>query len=101
MLWLLSGRDFADALNKRMAARPAHIALSEKLRKDGKLLFGGALLGDAGNMIGSMLICDFSSRQELDEWLEVEPYITGGVWENVRVEPFQVGPSFQDMLQPQ
>ncbi len=48
-----------------------------------------AILDDDERMIGSMIVCDFPSRGELDRWLEVEPYIKGNVWEKVRVHRAQ------------
>lgn len=32
-----------------------------------------------------MLMVDFSSEKEVDEWLTREPYITGKVWETVEI----------------
>src|SRR5262245_19271181 len=97
MQFLVIGHDGTDdqALDRRMAARPAHLALGEKLRESGNFWYGGALRDDAGKMIGSALFMDFPSRKELDDWLKVEPYVTGKVWETVHVhlcnvrEPWQ------------
>lgn len=84
----------AGALERRMAARPAHISLGDQLRDAGKLLFGTAILDDTGKMIGSMFVAEYDSREELDQWLKIEPYVTQGVWENIQVSPCRVGPSF-------
>ncbi|KOU12080.1 YciI family protein [Streptomyces sp. MMS21 TC-5] len=93
---MLIGRDGTDegALDRRLAVREAHIALGDKLVAEGRMLFGTALLGDDGNMIGSMLVLDYPSRAELDQWLAVEPYATSGVWEEITITPVRVGPSF-------
>jgi uncharacterized protein len=99
MQFVVSGYDGhdAEAPARRLAARPAHIELGNKLRDNGRHLYGAAILDDAGNMIGSILIVDFPNRSELDQWLTVEPYITGRVWETVDVRPCRVGPSFQNL----
>ena len=96
MQYLILGHDGTDAeaKNRRTAARPAHIALGDKLVSEGKLLFGTAILDDEGSMIGSMLVGEFENRSELDQWLEIEPYVTGKVWERIEVRPCRVGPSF-------
>ena len=96
MQFLILGYDGKDteAAARRTAARPAHIALGDQLVAEGKLLFGTAILNDAGAMIGSMLVGEFENRAELDKWLEVEPYVTGKVWEKVEIQPCRVGPSF-------
>jgi len=96
MQFVLIARDGDDnqALERRMAAREQHIALGDQMVAAGQMLYGGAILDDMGNMIGSILVLDFPSRDDLDAWLKVEPYVTGDVWRTVDVEPFRVGPSF-------
>ncbi len=96
MQFLVLGYDGDDdqALARRMAVREAHIALGDKLRDEGKLLYGAAILDDSDKMIGSVLLCDFESRNELDQWLEQEPYVTGDVWRKIDVRKCRVGPSF-------
>lgn len=96
MQFLILGYDGQDpeALARRMAVRERHITLGDKLRDEGKLLYGAAILNDAGTMIGSVLIGDFADRAELDDWLQVEPYVTGNVWQHIEVKPCRVGPSF-------
>lgn len=96
MQFLVIGYDGTDAeaLNRRLSARPAHVALGDRMRADGKMLYGVAILDNNDKMIGSVLICEFSSREELDEWLKIEPYVTGKVWEKIEVKHCKVGPSF-------
>lgn len=96
MQYMILAYDYTDAtaLDRRLAARAAHIELGDRMRAEGKLLFGVALLDDSGKMIGSNLIGEFDSREELDEWLLVEPYVTGKVWEKIDIRPCRVGPSF-------
>ncbi|HEY9712241.1 MAG TPA: YciI family protein [Chroococcales cyanobacterium] len=89
----LDGTD-AEALNRRLAVREAHIALGDKMRDAGKWLYAVAILDDSEKMIGSMVICDFASRQEVDEWLAQEPYVTGNVWQKIEIQRCKVGPSF-------
>jgi uncharacterized protein YciI len=96
MQFLVIGHDGTDehALSRRMAVREAHIALGDKLRDAGKMLYGAAILDDHGKMTGSVLICEFDSRAELDQWLKEEPYVKGDVWKEIEVQPCKVGPSF-------
>ena len=72
--------DYENALEKRMECREAHIAGAKKLMSEGKILNAGALLED-DKMVGSTLYVDFDSEDELDKWLESEPYVTGKVWD--------------------
>ena len=71
MQYLLLAHDFTDtqALERRMKARPAHIALGDQMKADGNLHFGAAILDDAGRMIGSMYVCEFETREEVTERL--------------------------------
>jgi hypothetical protein len=86
--------DDDNALARRLAARDQHLALSDAAVKTGEQLVGAALLDDAGKMRGSVMIVDYPSRKEVDEWLAREPYVTGGVWKRIEVLPCKVGPSF-------
>lgn len=96
MQFIVIGKDGTDAeaLERRMKARPAHIELGTKLREEGKQLFGVAILDDSEKMVGSLVVCEFDSREALDEYLAQEPYVTGGVWSSIEVLRGRVGPSF-------
>lgn len=79
-----------DALDRRMAARPSHIAEAAELKNSGNIIVGGAILNDDQQMIGSTLYVDFDSREELDQWLAKDPYVTGGVWQDISVLPVRL-----------
>lgn len=87
MQFLVIGRDGTDdeAMHRRMAAREAHLALGNKMEQEGSRWYGAVLLDDNGVMIGSMAIMDFMSENELQKWLDVEPYVTGNVWKSIEV----------------
>jgi uncharacterized protein YciI len=82
------------ALDRRLAARGAHVARRDELIEAGSVLYGVALLDERDRMIGSVMIVDFPDRAAVDAWLQTEPYVTGGVWQEIDVEPCRVGPSF-------
>ena len=56
----------------------------------GNLIAGGAILNEAEQMIGSTLYVEFDSREELDQWLNNDPYVTGGVWKDISVLPIRL-----------
>jgi len=87
MQFLVIGLDGKDerAMERRLAVREAHIALGDELVESGNMWYGAVLLDDDGNMKGSMLMMDFPSKKELDEWLEKEPYVTGKVWQDLTI----------------
>ena len=81
------GKD-AEALERRMAVREQHLAGSERMYAEGRWQDSGALLDDEGTMIGSFIVCDYASRETLEsQWLNHEPYVTGGVWKRIEIHP--------------
>jgi uncharacterized protein len=96
MHFLIIARDGGDAaaLERRLAARPAHIARGDAQAATGEQVFGAAILGGDGAMAGSIMVVEAESREALGRWLAAEPYVTGGVWQRVEIHPCAVGPSF-------
>ena len=78
-----------DAKARRLRFRPEHLRQIEPRVDRGEILIGGAILDEGGDMVGSVLLVDFESRDELDAWLEVDPYVTGGVWVDIEVKPYR------------
>ncbi len=83
----------AEALQRRLDARAAHIQNTDN--NIANMLIGAATLNGQGEMNGSVMIVDFPSREDLDNWLKAEPYVTGDVWRDIEIIPCKVGPSFQ------
>jgi len=85
-----------DAPVRRAAARPVHMETVRALYDAGIFHYGGALLDDDGNMIGSMMVLEYPSEAALRaEFLASEPYVTGGVWETIQIHPFSVAGLFE------
>lgn len=89
MITAYDGKD-EEALNRRMAVREAHIAGAMLLKDAGQLIAGGAILNEAEQMIGSTLYVEFNNREELDQWLDNDPYVTGGVWQDISVQAIRL-----------
>jgi uncharacterized protein len=49
--------------------------------QNGLILEAGAILNDAGQMIGSVMMLEFPSEVEARAWLEADLYVTNGVWQ--------------------
>jgi uncharacterized protein len=79
-----------DARNRRRSARPAHFQGIGPMVEKGEIRAAGAILDEAGNMIGSAVFAEFPSRAELDAWLAREPYVQQGVWKRIEVQPFRL-----------
>ncbi|CAH2599758.1 YCII domain-containing protein [Rhodovastum atsumiense] len=80
----------AGAPARRLAARPAHLDNVAPMVEAGRLKIGGAIVDEAGGMIGSVCILDVASREELDHWLATDPYVTGKVWQKIEVHPMRI-----------
>ena len=82
-----------DAPSRRLAAREAHLRFGGELYAAGQWLYGAAILDDDGRMIGSMIVCEFPSREEMErQWLSREPYVTGKVWQKIDIRRAKVAP---------
>ena len=90
--YLITAYDFTDteALKRRMDVRPHHLDNTRQLKLQGNFVFAGAMLNDEGNMVGSTMVLQFESEEELQAWNQAEPYITQGVWETVDIKPIKV-----------
>ena len=89
MITAYDGTD-GDALSRRMNTRPRHLENLAKEMEKGHVICAGGILNDAGKPAGSLLIMDYDSREELDEYLANEPYVLENVWQDIKAEPFNV-----------
>jgi uncharacterized protein len=91
MRYVIHAYDGTDeqALDRRMAVRPNHFGGVAKLKELGHYVLGGALLSPEGQMIGSLMILDFETEEQLQDWLSWEPYVQGKVWEKIDIKPFR------------
>ncbi len=94
MLYSIIGKDVENSLQARLAARPEHVERLKQLVNQGKLVLAGpnpaidsSDPGDAG-FTGSIIIAEFDSLQDAQDWADADPYILGGVYESVEVKPF-------------
>ena len=96
MQFLVVALDYKDseAGSRRQTARSEHLALGDKMADRGELLYAAAILNDDLQMIGSMMVTEFSSRKKLDAWIKIEPYVTQKVWEKIDIKLCRPGPRF-------
>ena len=80
----------ADAPGRRQKVREQHLGRANQMKEEGHLIEGGAILSEEGKMIGSTLYMRFDSREDLQEYLDNDPYVTGKVWERVEVKPIRL-----------
>lgn len=95
MLYMIVGRDAEDSLDARAGARDAHITRIRSLVDDGRLVLAGPMPaidaedpGPAG-FSGSLIVAEFESLADAEEWARSDPYLTTGAWNTVEVSPFK------------
>ena len=93
MQYLIIAYDNDDVIDKRLEARPAHIEGTQKLMSEGKIISACAMIEEE-EMVGSSVLTNFESEDELNTWLENEPYVKGGVWnmDELQVVPVKIMP---------
>lgn len=88
MQFVIKAYDGEGMLAKRMEVRPRHLEGMERLGSH--VICAGGLFDDEGKMKGSMLVMEFESREQLDDYLANEPYVHEHVWEKIEVERINV-----------
>jgi uncharacterized protein YciI len=95
VLYAILGEDVDGSLDKRLAARPAHLARLVELKDQGRLLLAGPLPaidneepGPAG-FAGSLVVAEFPSLEDAQTWAQADPYLEAGVYARVTVKPFK------------
>ena len=95
MLYAINGEDVPDSLEKRKAARPAHLERINALQKEGRLVLAGPYPaidspdpGPAG-FSGSLIVAEFESLEAAQEWAQADPYVASGAYAKVTVKPFK------------
>lgn len=91
MLFMLMASDVADSTEARLAARSAHLARLEKLAEAGRLVLAGPCPlpeGETG-FSGSLIVADFASLDEAEEWAGQDPYVEAGVYAEILIRPFK------------
>ncbi len=86
--FVIKAYDGEGMLDKRMEVRPRHLEGMTKLGKH--VVCAGGLLDDAGKMKGSLMVMEFETRGELDDYIAHEPYVVEHVWQTIEVEPLNV-----------
>ena len=87
MQFIIYAYDATDdkALERRMAVRPDHLENIKKVKEKGSVICAGGLTNDDGKVIGSFLVMEFANKELFNEYLESEPYIKHGVWDEVKI----------------
>ena len=95
MLYAIFGQDVENSLERRLAARPEHLARLNALQDTGRLVLAGPFPavdapdpGQAG-FSGSLIVAEFDSLAAAEAWAAADPYVAAGVYAQVAVRPFR------------
>ena len=95
MLYVIYGEDIPNSMERRSAARPAHLKRVQEIIDAGRVVLAGPLPnidspdpGPAG-MGGSLIVAEFESLEAAKAWIGADPYVTQGVFARVTVKPFK------------
>ena len=95
MWYAIIAEDVEDSLERRLQARPKHLARIGQLVDEGRLLVAGPHPatdsedpGSAG-FTGSLIIADFPDLPAAEVWAKADPYVEAGVYSDVKVKPFK------------
>jgi len=95
MLYAIIAEDAPNSLEKRLEARPNHLARLTALQEQGRLILAGPFPaidsidpGMAG-FSGSLIVAEFSDLVSAQAWAEADPFVIAGVYHHVTVKPFR------------
>ena len=95
MLYAIIAEDVPGSLDKRLAARPAHLERLKALQDAGRMILAGPCPaidspdpGPAG-FTGSLIVAEFDSLEDAKTWAEADPFVAAGVYAEVTVKPFR------------
>ncbi len=95
MWYAIMTEDVPNSLEKRMEARPAHLARLTALQDQGRLMLAGPFPaidsvdpGPAG-FTGSLIVAEFDNLEAANLWAKADPFMNTGVYKNVTVKPFR------------
>ncbi len=94
MLYAIFGEDVPDSLEKRLAARAAHVDRLQQLQAEGRLILAGPFPAvdapdAAAGCVGSLIVAEFDSLGDAQAWLAIDPYVANGVYARTTVFPFK------------
>lgn len=95
MWYAIMAEDNPNSLEKRLAARPEHLARLLALQDAGRLLLAGPFPaidstdpGPAG-FTGSLIVAEFANLEEATIWANNDPFVISGIYLTITVKPFR------------
>lgn len=95
MLYAIIAEDHTDSLDKRLATRSQHLERLQQLLDQGRLILAGphpaidAEDPGVAGFSGSLIVAEFPTLADANDWAESDPYRLAGVYRTVTVKPFK------------
>jgi uncharacterized protein len=86
--YMIHCADRPDALEVRLANRPAHLEFL-KAQPAGLIRAAGPLLDEAGDMRGSLFLIDAPDIETVRAFAAADPYAQAGLFERVDIQPWR------------
>jgi uncharacterized protein YciI len=87
-MYVVHCQDKPGALQLRLDNRANHLEYL-KAHLDKVVLAGPVQTDDRTGMVGSVLVLDYPTRDELDAFLAGDPYAKAGLFETVTILPYK------------
>jgi uncharacterized protein len=87
MLFAVIRHDKPNSIALRLATRPRHLDYLEKVTHC--IAYGGALLDDSSQQIGSILIIEVPDRQAAERFVAADPFVEAGLFAATHILPFR------------
>ncbi len=84
MKFVIVGYDGPEGEAKRKIYRTAHLAHLAPLDKQGRVLIAGPFT----DKTGSLLVIEFHTENDAEEFARNDPYTVHGIFERVEIHPF-------------
>ncbi len=87
MLFALICTDKPQALDLRLATRPAHLSYLQE--RAAQLIEAGPLLDPEGKPAGSLILIDVEDAAAAAAFAAADPYAQAGLFESVLIRPYR------------
>lgn len=94
MWYCIIAKDSPNSLEQRIKTRQAHLVRLQEMQRQGRILLAGPFPAkDTGTpdeigYQGSLIIAEFDSLTEAQQWIKEDIYFTAGVYQSAEVYPF-------------
>lgn len=85
MKFVIIGYDGPEGEAKRKVYRSAHLSNLESLDRQGQVVLAGPFT----DRTGSLLVLEFETQEEAEDFARHDPYTVHGVFDRIEIHPFK------------